>query len=156
MVGGVYLMANLMENNSKSAIELVEEYLAKLNKIIENHNTSISKTRDNLLNCIESNKKSNLNSTKRCNQTLQELDAQIKALTPKYAKENESIQEKNEARIATNNETIEEYKKEFKETIAEENKKYDEVVNEKNDKLENLQLLNRKDLIPYTFFHDLP
>lgn len=142
-------MANLMENNSKSAIELVEEYLAKLNKIIENHNTSISKTRDNLLNCIESNKKSNLNSTKRCNQTLQELDAQIKALTPKYAKENESIQEKNEARIAANNETIEEYKKEFKETIAEENKKYDEVVNEKNDKLENSQLLNRKELQHY-------
>lgn len=142
-------MANLMENNSKSAVELVEDYLAKLNMIIEEHNTSISKTRDNLLNCIESNKKSNLNSTKRCNKTLQEIDAQIKALTPKYAKENEAIQEKNEARIAANNEAIEEYKVEFKNTIVEENKKYDEVVNEKNDKLENLQLLNRKELQHY-------
>ena len=142
-------MANLIENNSKSAVELVEDYLLKLNKIIEDNATSISKTRDNLLNCIESNKKSNLNSTKRCNKTLQELDAQIKALIPKYTLENEKIQEKNEARIASNNHTIEEYKKEYKDTIVEENKKYDEVVNEENDRLENLQHLNRKELQHY-------
>ena len=63
--------------------------------------------------------------------------------------ENEKIQEKNEARIASNKETIEEYKKEYKENIAEENKKYDQVVNEENDRLENLQHLNRKELQHY-------
>ena len=105
-------MASLNDANTKSAIELVKEYLDRLNILIEEHNTSISKTRDNLLNCIESNKKSTQNSAKRCNQTIQEIDAQIKALIPKYSAENEKIQEKNEARIASNNETIEEYKKE--------------------------------------------
>lgn len=142
-------MANLNDVTSKSAIELVDDYLVKLNRFIEDYNTSISKTRDNLLNCIESNKKSTQNSAKRCNQTIQEIDAQIKALIPKYSAENEKIQEKNEARISSNNETIEEYKKEYKENIAEENKKYDQVVNEENDRLENLQHLNRKELQHY-------
>lgn len=142
-------MANLNDVTSKSAIELVDDYLAKLNRFIEEYNTSISKTRDNLLNCIESNKKSTQNSAKRCDQTILEIDAQIKALIPKYSAENEKIQEKNEARIASNNETIEEYKKEYKENIAEENKKYDQVVNEENDRLENLQHLNRKELQHY-------
>lgn len=142
-------MANLIDMSSKSAIELVNDFLAKLNKIIEDHNTSTSKTRDNLLNCIESNKKSTINSTKRCDQTLQEIDSQIKTLAPKYSLENEKIQEKHEARVASNNQTIEEYKKEFKEVIIEENKKYDQVVNEENDRLENLQHLNRKELQHY-------
>ena len=34
MMGGVYLMANLNDVTSKSAIELVDDYLAKLNRFI--------------------------------------------------------------------------------------------------------------------------
>ena len=142
-------MASINDYISKSTPELVEEFLTILNELNQEHNTSTSKTRDNLLNCIESNKKNNLNSKKRCDDTLLELDNQQKSLSPKYAVENEKILEKNEARIATNNKSIDEYKKIYKDEIVEINKKYDSVVNEENDRLENLQHLNRKELQHY-------
>ena len=142
-------MASINDYISKNANELVEEFLAILNELIQDHNTSTSKTRDNLLNCIESNKKNNLNSKKRCDETLLDLDNQEKELSPKYAVENDKIQEKNEARIKANNNSIAEYKKIYKDEINEINKKYDLVVNEENDRLENLQHLNRKELQHY-------
>ena len=142
-------MASITDKNLKTAMELVDEHLARLEKLIENHNTSTSKTRDNLLNYIESNKKSNQNSLKRCNQTLQELDAQIKSLAPFYNQENEKIQEKCDARIKSNDEALEEFYIEQKKNINEINKKYDEVVNVENDRLDNLQFLNRKELQQY-------
>lgn len=142
-------MAGITDKNLKTAMELVEEHLARLEKLIENHNTSTSKTRDNLLNYIESNKKSNLNSLKRCNKTLQEIDSQIKALAPFYNQENEAIQEKCDARIKNNDESLEEFYAEQKKNIIEINKKYDEVVNVENDRLDNLQFLNRKELQQY-------
>lgn len=142
-------MASINDYISKSTPELVEEFLTILNELNQEHNTSTSKTRDNLLNCIESNKKNNLNSKKRCDDTLLELDNQQKSLSPKYAVENEKILEKNEARIAANNKSIDEYKKIYKDEIVEINKKYDLVVNEENDRLENLQHLNRKELQHY-------
>ena len=142
-------MASITDKGLKSAMELVNEHLAKLNKLIEDHNTSTSKTRDNLLNCIESNKKSNQNSGKRCKQTLNELDNQIKALVPFYNKENDEIIDKNEARIASNNETLDNYNADYKQAIDEINAQYDEVVNTENDRLENLQYLNNKELQQY-------
>ncbi|MBP5445927.1 MAG: hypothetical protein J6Y28_07135 [Acholeplasmatales bacterium] len=142
-------MASLNDKNTKSIMELNEDYLLKLDNLIEENINYTSKTRDNLLNCIESNKKSNQNSTKRCQKTLQEIDNEIKLISPHYALENEKIQEKNEARIANNNKTIEEYLVEYKSSLVDINKQYDQVVNEENDRLDNLQYLNRKELQQY-------
>lgn len=142
-------MATINDMQNKTSAELVNEYLDNLNKLMEEHDTSISKTRDNLLNCIEANKRSNINSTKRCKKAIAELDEKIKAIAPFYTKENEKVQEKNEARILNNNNAIASFSQEQKENIVEINRQYDEVVNEENDKLDNLQYLNRKELQQY-------
>ncbi len=142
-------MANIDEIQKKSTADIVSEYLDNLTKLMDDHNTTTSKTRDNLLNCIESNKRSITNSSRRCKKTIQEFDEQVKSLSPFYTTENEKIQEKNDARIASNNKTLEEYTVEHKNNIVEINKQYDQVVNEENDKLDNLQYLNRKELQQY-------
>ena len=107
-------MANIYDYISKNAKEIVDEFLARLDEFINDHNSTTSKTRDNLLNCIESNKKNNLNSKKRCEETLLELDNQIRALGPKYAAENDKIQEKNDARLKSNNDSIKDFKDIYK------------------------------------------
>lgn len=142
-------MANLIDVQSKSTAEIVEEYLNNLVELLNNHNENTSKTRDNLLNCIESNKKSITNSSRRSKKAVQELDEMVKELSPKYNKENEKILEKNDARISSNNKAMENFENEYKENIIEINKQYDQVVNEENDKLDNLQYLNRKELQQY-------
>ena len=142
-------MANIDEIQKKSTADIVSDYLDNLTKLMDDHNTTTSKTRDNLLNCIESNKRSITNSSRRCKKTIQEFDEQVKSLSPFYTTENEKIQEKNDARIASNNKTLEEYTVEHKNNIIEINKQYDQVVNEENDKLDNLQYLNRKELQQY-------
>lgn len=142
-------MANINDYISKNAKEIVDEFLVRLNELIDNHNSTTSKTRDNLLNCIESNKKNNLNSKKRCEETLLDLDNQIRALGPKYSAENDKIQEKNDARLKSNNDSIKEFKEIHKNELVEINRKYDQVVNEENDRLDNLQQLNRKELQHY-------
>ncbi len=142
-------MANLIDVQNKSTVEIVEEYLNNLVELLNNHNENTSKTRDNLLNCIESNKKSITNSSRRSKKAVQELDEMVKELSPKYNKENEKILEKNDARISSNNKAMEDFENEYKENIIEINKQYDQVVNEENDKLDNLQYLNRKELQQY-------
>lgn len=142
-------MATINEIQNKTSAEIVNEYLENLNKLIEEHDTSTSKTRDNLLNCIEANKRSNINSTKRCKKAIAELDEKIKAIAPFYTKENEKVQEKNDARIQSNDSALAAFIEEQKKNIIEINKQYDQVVNEENDKLENLQYLNRKELQQY-------
>ena len=142
-------MATINEVNNKTSAELVNEYLDALNKLMEEHDASTSKTRDNLLNCIEANKRSNINSTKRCKKAIAEIDEKIRAIAPFYSKENEKVQEKNDARIASNNQAIASFIEEQKANIIDINKQYDQVVNEENDKLENLQYLNRKELQQY-------
>ena len=142
-------MANIVDLQNKSTSEIVEEYLNNLNELLSSHELNTSKTRDNLLNCIESNKRSITNSSKRCKKAIQELDEIVKSLSPQYSRENEKIQEKCDARIESNNKTLEEFIKEYKENIVDINKQYDQVVNEENDKLENLQYLNRKELQQY-------
>ena len=142
-------MATINEIQNKTSAEIVNEYLENLNKLIEEHDTSTSKTRDNLLNCIEANKRSNINSTKRCKKAIAELDEKIKAIAQFYTKENEKVQEKNDARIQSNDSALAAFIEEQKKNIIEINKQYDQVVNEENDKLENLQYLNRKELQQY-------
>ena len=142
-------MANLVDIQNKTIAELVDEYLNNLNELLNTHSTNTSKTRDNLLNCIESNKRSITNSSKRSKKAIQELDETVKSLSPLYSKENEKIQEKNEARIETNNKALAEYIDEYKKIIIDINAQYDQVVNEENDKLDNLQYLNRKELQQY-------
>ena len=142
-------MATINDMSNKTSAELVNEYLENLNRLMEDHDAFTSKTRDNLLNCIEANKRSNINSTKRCKKTIAEIDDKIRQIAPLYAKENEKVQEKNEARIASNNSMLEEFIEEQKQNIIDINKQYDQVVNEENDKLDNLQYLNRKELQQY-------
>ena len=113
MIGGV-IMATINDISNKTSAELVNEYLENLNRLMEDHDAFTSKTRDNLLNCIESNKRSNINSTKRCKKTIAEIDDKIRQIAPLYAKESEKVQEKNEARIASNNSMLEEFIEEQK------------------------------------------